>query len=47
VKSSKMAAKILIVDDQPELTQFLADVLIEEGYQTAVANDAQSGLLQA
>lgn len=45
--SSKMTAKILIVDDQPELTQFLADVLIEEGYQTAVANDAQSGLLQA
>jgi two-component system KDP operon response regulator KdpE len=41
-----MAAKILIVDDEPDLTQFLADALRLEGYEIAVAHDAQVGLQQ-
>jgi two-component system response regulator VicR len=39
--------KILIVDDAPDLTEFLEYVLKEEGYEIAVANDAQAGLLEA
>lgn len=39
--------KILIVDDAPDLTEFLAHILGEEGYEVAVANAAQAGLVQA
>jgi DNA-binding response OmpR family regulator len=39
-----MSAKLLIVDDQPELTKFLADAMVLEGYEVAVAHDARVGL---
>jgi DNA-binding response OmpR family regulator len=42
-----MSQKILVVDDAPELTLFLERVLTQEGYEVAVANDAQEGLRQA
>lgn len=42
-----MAAKILIVDDEPDLLTFLADVLILDDYEVATAQDAQEGLRQA
>jgi DNA-binding response OmpR family regulator len=44
---SRCMAKILIVDDAPDLTEFLEYALKEEGYELAVATDAQTGLLQA
>jgi DNA-binding response OmpR family regulator len=41
-----MAAKILVVDDAPEMTTFLERVLSREGYEVAVAGDAREGLRQ-
>jgi two-component system response regulator VicR len=37
-------ARVLIVDDAPDLTMLLSDVLGQEGYEVAVAHDAQQGL---
>lgn len=42
-----MGAKILIVDDEPVQTTFLAHALAHEGYEVAVAHDAQEGLRRA
>jgi two-component system KDP operon response regulator KdpE len=42
-----MAAKILVVDDAPEMTTFLERVLTREGYEVAVAGSAREGLRQA
>lgn len=42
-----MGAKILVVDDAVELTRFLKDSLVQDGYQVLVANTAQEGLRQA
>jgi DNA-binding response OmpR family regulator len=42
-----MAAKILIVDDDPDLLAFLADVLMLDDYHVATAQDAEEGLRQA
>ncbi len=39
-----MPTKLLVVDDQPELTKFLADAMTLEGYEVAVAHDARVGL---
>ncbi len=36
--------KILIVDDQPKICEFLTDSLRQHGYDTAVAMDGQKGL---
>jgi two-component system KDP operon response regulator KdpE len=41
-----MAAKLLIVDDEPDLRKFLADAMLLEGYEVAVAQDARQGLQQ-
>lgn len=41
-----MATKLLIVDDDPDLTRFLADVMLLEGYEVAVAHDVRVGLQQ-
>ena len=40
-------AKILIVDDEQEMTQFLASVLAGDGYQLETSNDARDGLRKA
>jgi len=40
-------ARVLIVDDAPDLTVLLSDVLGQEGYEVAVAHDARQGLEQA
>jgi DNA-binding response OmpR family regulator len=40
-------AKILIVDDELEMTQFLASVLAGDGYQLETSNDARDGLRKA
>jgi DNA-binding response OmpR family regulator len=42
-----MTAKILIVDDAPELTWLLSTSLEKEGYEVAVAHDGAEGLRQA
>lgn len=42
-----MAAKVLIVDDEPEQTRFLARILTREGYELAVAHSAREGLRRA
>lgn len=41
-----MAAKLLIVDDEPDLRRFLADAMLLEGYEVALAQDARQGLQQ-
>ena len=41
-----MAAKLLIVDDEPDLVKFLANALRLDGYEVAVAHDARVGLQQ-
>jgi two-component system response regulator VicR len=41
-----MAARILVVDDAPEMTMFLERILAREGYEVAVAYDAREGLRQ-
>lgn len=38
-------AMILIVDDERSITDFVADVLSEEGYQVRVCHDGASALL--
>jgi len=40
-------SKILIVDDEPEMTRFLANVLAAEGYQLETSNDARDALRKA
>lgn len=40
-------SKILIVDDEPEMTQFLATVLAGDGYQLEISNNARDGLRKA
>lgn len=40
-------AVILIIEDEPEMAQGLADNLRFEGYQVLLANDGESGLLSA
>jgi two-component system KDP operon response regulator KdpE len=42
----QLAARILVVDDAPEMTAFLERVLTKEGYEVAIASDAQEGLRQ-
>ncbi|MFN2289767.1 MAG: response regulator transcription factor [Anaerolineae bacterium] len=41
------AAEILVVDDVPEMADFLREILIKEGYQVAVAHSAREGLRRA
>jgi DNA-binding response OmpR family regulator len=42
-----MTPRILVVDDAPEMTMFLEQVLKRENYELAVAHDAREGLRQA
>jgi two-component system KDP operon response regulator KdpE len=42
-----MPARILVVDDAPEMTNFLEQVLKKENYEVAVAHSAREGLRQA
>ncbi len=42
----QVTARILVVDDAPEMTSFLERILTKEGYEVAVARDAQEGLRQ-
>lgn len=42
-----MATKVLIVDDEPEQTGFLARILTREGYEVAVAHNGREGLRRA
>ena len=42
-----MAAKVLIVDDEPEQSGFLARILTREGYEVAVAHNGRQGLRRA
>jgi DNA-binding response OmpR family regulator len=42
-----MAKKILIVEDEPMLSQVLADKFIEEGFEVQTAADGQEGLDKA
>ncbi len=42
-----MAAKVLIVDDEPEQSGFLARILTREGYNVAVAQNGREGLRRA
>lgn len=39
-----MAKKILIVDDEPDMVTFLATLLEDNGYDTAIAADGDEGL---
>lgn len=41
-----MNQRILVVDDAPEMTQFLKAILSKEGYEVKTANDAREGLKQ-
>ena len=38
-------ATVLVVDDERAITDFVSDVLIEEGYEVAVFHDGASALL--
>jgi DNA-binding NtrC family response regulator len=40
----KEAPRLLIVDDEPDICENLADILCEEGYQVDVAHDGESAL---
>lgn len=40
----KPKAEILVVDDQPEITELVADTLCEEGYVVRAAHDGASAL---
>ena len=42
-----MVAKVLIVDDEPEQSGFLARILTREGYEVAVAHNGRQGLRRA
>jgi CheY-like chemotaxis protein len=42
-----MAKKILIVDDEPDVTMFLSTLLRKNGYETVTATDADEGLEEA
>jgi DNA-binding NtrC family response regulator len=43
-QSSLGGRRILIVEDDREMSRFLTELLTEEGYQTAIANDGASAL---
>jgi two-component system KDP operon response regulator KdpE len=42
-----MPTRVLVVDDAPEMTRFLEQVLKKENYEVAVAHSAREGLRQA
>ena len=39
-----MAKKILIIDDDPEISSYLESIFKDNGYETLVANDGSVGL---
>ncbi|HMV80707.1 MAG TPA: response regulator [Leptospiraceae bacterium] len=39
--------KILIVDDQPQISKILNDILVKSGYKTEVAFNGEQGYLKA
>lgn len=41
-----MAARILIVDDEPDVATYLATALRVNGYDTTVANSVEAGLVE-
>ena len=42
-----VSAKILVIEDEPQLAKFVQMELSYEGYDVAVANDGLSGLMAA
>jgi DNA-binding response OmpR family regulator len=38
---SKHNTKVLVVDDEPDIRQLVHDILKDEGYQVAMAENAQ------
>lgn len=42
--AQRTSVRILAIDDAPEMTHFLREVLRKEGYEVAIANDAREGL---
>jgi CheY-like chemotaxis protein len=42
-----MAAKILVVDDEPDIVKVLVARLREQGYETCTASDGNQALVQA
>ncbi|MGB9723181.1 MAG: response regulator transcription factor [Chloroflexia bacterium] len=37
--------KVLVIDDSPEITRLLRNILSREGYQVSVSNDPEAALL--
>jgi two-component system cell cycle sensor histidine kinase/response regulator CckA len=44
VLPSSRTPRILVVDDEPGIRDFVARVLAEEGFEVVLANDGQAGL---
>jgi len=44
VSSSAMRAKILIVDDDESLAEYFSDLLLSQGFETAVFNNSKAAL---
>lgn len=42
-----MSSRILLIEDEPGLQLTLRDLLTGEGYQVAIASDAERGIAQA
>ena len=42
--TSRLAAEILVIEDDPEMSDLLAVVLAEEGYRTSTAPDGVTAL---
>lgn len=41
-----MAKKVLVVDDEPSITDLVNLILTEKGYEVSIANDGKQGLKQ-
>lgn len=41
---NKQPARILVIEDEPELRKLYADLLADQGYEVIAAGDGQSGL---
>ncbi len=41
-----MSKKVLVVDDEPSITDLISLILTEKGYEVSIANDGKQGLKQ-
>jgi len=41
-----MPKKVLVVDDEPSITDLVSLILTEKGYEVSIANDGKQGLKQ-